>query len=387
MKTYRNHLLASSIVVLVVVSSLLSAPRPTRAPAGSSFGTTISAVTVEPPAARSPFNVRRVAGAKPSLPAAAAAQSDRAEDLSVDASFGNEQISLERKKRRSTSCCHVVIQIIAVLVGRPSDGDGPPMVDLRAEVIGPDAVRGSLLYGLVWLAGDADPLRSVRALGYDIEVSKEHERPCTAGPRSQVCVERARRLATLVDATLGLSDASERVQFRLDAAALGIPPDCVAGATQMTSTVLSAASPDRSEDLSMDASFGDEQISIERKRRATFHDFQFTHHVDKSSPVLATRVTGPDAGQGGLLYALAWLAGNPDPLGAVRALGYDLEVRTLYERPCTDQLPGQTCVELTRQFATLIDATLGLGNLEERARFRQDAAKLGAAPDCSTREP
>jgi hypothetical protein len=132
MRFQKNYLVAVSGVMILVVSFLLSAPRTTKA--------------------------------TPWISQTAVA--DTSDDLSIDAALGDENISLERRKhRRPGTCCSVVIiSIIGVLVGRPAGDGGPPTIDLRATITGTDAVRGSLLYGLAWLAGDTDPLGAVRAL-------------------------------------------------------------------------------------------------------------------------------------------------------------------------------------------------------------------------------
>lgn len=378
MKIYRNHLLAGSGAILLAVSTLLGAPRPTGGPAARPFGTVSPAAAAKPPAEFS----------------------DRADDLSVEVSFGDQQITLERKRRRSPRCCLVVIAIIGVLVGKPGAGGGPPVVDLRAEVAGPDAGRGSLPFAIAWIAGNPDPAGAVRALGYDIEVIEEQGHPCADGPQGQTCLDLARRLATLVDAALGLGDAEERTRFRADAARLGVTPDCVVGTTQSAASLLSAASPDRSVNLSMDVSFGDRQIVLERRRgdrEGKYMEFKLKEVIisraapsDDEAPQeieLRARITGADMVPGSFPYALAWLAGDPDPLSAVRALGYDLEARTLYERPCAGQVPDQTCLDVARKLATLIDATLAFGAPEERARFRRDASAIGAAIECSPQQP
>ncbi len=185
---------------------------------------------VQDPATQSPLNglIARRTGLASSNSHAALA--DRADDLLIDASLGDENIVLERKKKQRPLQDIVVIKINSVASSNLMSRDdvGPPMIDLRATISGEDAVHGSLLYALSWLAGDADPLGSVRALGYDIDVSKEYERACTDDPPSQLCLERARRLATLLDATLALGGPDERAQFRQDAAALGVAPDCFA---------------------------------------------------------------------------------------------------------------------------------------------------------------
>src|SRR5882724_1070634 len=231
MRFQKNYLVAVSGVMMLVVSFLLSAPRTTQATSSISQ----------------------------------AAVADTSDDLSIDASLGDTQVVLKRKHRRPRGTL-IVIQIIAVLIAtRPSDNGRPPMIDLNATITGADAVQGSLLYALAWLAGYPDPLRSVRALGYDIDVSEEHDRPCTDGPPSGLCQERARRLATLLDATLALGSPDERLQFRQGASALGVAPDCSAAATTGDSPVLRAASPDRPADLLIDASIGDRQIVLTRK--------------------------------------------------------------------------------------------------------------------------
>jgi hypothetical protein len=167
---------------------------------------------------------------------------------------------------------------------------------------------------------------------------------------------------------------------------LGLSPFSSAAASEQSGP------PDILPDILIDAFLGDAQIVLERRtRKAGTNTLKYlvikleTGRVSRIS--LRAIVEGADAHQGSLPYALAWLAGNTDPLGSVRALGYDIEVVKEHERPCADQLPSKECVNLGRQLATLIDATLGFGSLEERAQFRRDASAIGIAPDCSPQEP
>jgi hypothetical protein len=51
------------------------------------------------------------------------------------------------------------------------------------------------------------------------------------------------------------------------------------------------------------------------------------------------------------------------------------------------QKSAETCVDHARRLATLLDATLALGSPDERLQFRQGAAALGVAPECSIRAP
>jgi len=351
MRFQKSHLVAVSGVMMLVVSFVLSAPRTTKATSSISQ----------------------------------AAVADTSDDLSIDASLGDTQVVLKRKHRRPRGTL-IVIQIIAVLIAtRPSDNGRPPMIDLNATITGADAVQGSLLYALAWLAGYPDPLRSVRALGYDIDVSEEHDRPCTDGPPSGLCQERARRLATLLDATLALGNPDDRILFRQGASALGVAPDCSAAATTGDSPVLRAASPDRPADLLIDASVGDRQMVL--KRRVGGSRIIIFLVPPQEVVALGARVTGADMVPGSLLYALAWLAGQPDPLGSVRALGYDIAVANPHVHSCSNQLSSHTCEDAARNLATLLDATLGLGDPAERARFRQDASLIGVAPDCVVPEP
>ena len=169
-------------------------------------------------------------------------------------------------------------------------------------------------------------------------------------------------------------------------ATLGLSPVSSAAASEQS------VPPDILPDILIDAVLGDAQIVLERRtRKAGTNTIKYlvikleTGRVSRIS--LRAIVEGADAHQGSLPYALAWLAGNTDPPGTVRALGYDKEVVNEHERPCTDQLPSQQCVALGRQLATLIDATLGFGSAEERAKFRRDASAIGIAPDCSPQEP
>jgi hypothetical protein len=165
-------------------------------------------------------------------------------------------------------------------------------------------------------------------------------------------------------------------------AALGLSPASRAAASEDS----------RQPDFSIGASHGDGELVVEVKAgrdKDKYLIMKFYDVIVSGYPRidLGAMIEGEDADRGTLPYALAWLAGDKDPVGTVRALGYDIEVRKLYERPCTDQLPGQTCVDVARRLATLIDATLGFGSPDERARFRQDASKIGIAPDCSPRVP
>lgn len=253
-------------------------------------------------------------------------------------------------------------------------------------------------YGLAWLAGDPNPIGAVRALGYDIDVSKKHDRPCTDGPPSPVCVDRARRMATLLDATLPLGNPDERALFLQGASALGVAPDCSAAATTGDSLVLRTASIDRP-DVLIDASIGDRQIVLTRKvgrssikyMEIKLNDVIVTavapnppdHNLDVD---LDARITGEDMIPGSLLYALAWLAGQPDPLGSVRALGYDIDVSNQRVHSCSNRA-GYTCEKEAHRLAALLDATLALGSPEDRAQFRRDASAIGIAPVCSPREP
>jgi hypothetical protein len=171
-----------------------------------------------------------------------------------------------------------------------------------------------------------------------------------------------------------------------------------ARATPELSIVSGDASSEQTEppDILIDGVLGDRQIVLERRIRRTGTNtlkylvikiedgraVSFTRRID-----LRAMLEGVDAIQGSLPYAIAWLAGNPDPLGSVRALGYDIELVKEHEQPCTEQLPSQACVNLGRQLTTLIDATLGFGSAEERAQFRRDASAIGIAPECSQQEP
>lgn len=177
----------------------------------------------------------------------------------------------------------------------------------------------------------------------------------------------------------------------------------VAPAAPGLSPVSSAAASEQSgqsglPDILIDAFLGETQIVLERRIRRTgantlkylvikIEDGRVVSFTSSRRIDLRAIVEGADALQGSLPFALAWLAGNTDPLDSVRALGYDIDVVKEHERPCTDQLPSQACVNVARQLATLIDATLGFGNPEERAQFRRDASAIGIAPECSQQEP
>jgi hypothetical protein len=389
MKLDKNYLLAGSSVLLLLVSSVFSVPGETHGHDRNSLGP-IRPFAVRPSITPSPVSGGRNLPARLKRQAATVtASNDQNDDLLVDASFEDEQISLERRRHRFTSiACHGVHIKKAVL-------------DMRATVTGADADRASLLYGLAWLAGNPDPLGAVRALGYDIDVSKQVDRPCTDGSPNQMCVERARQLATLIDATLGLGSTEERLLFRQSAAALGIAPDCNGRTSPEAAPAVLEALPDSAANLSLDASLGDEQIDLSR-RTDELHHVKYmvfklkeviisgVRHASDETPdeiELHARITGQDRKAGGLLYALAWRAGVLDPLGSVRALGYDIDVIMEQNQPCTDRSSGQACVESARRLASLIDGTLGLGSVEERARFRRDAAAIGIAPVCSPQEP
>jgi hypothetical protein len=146
-------------------------------------------------------------------------------DILIDAFLGETQIVLERRIRRAGTNTLKYL-VIKIEDGRVVSFTSSRRIDLRAMLEGADALQGSLPYALAWLAGNTHPLDSVRALGYDIEVVKEHERPCTDQLPSQACVSLGRQLATLIDATLGFGSPEERAQFRRDASAIGVAPEC-----------------------------------------------------------------------------------------------------------------------------------------------------------------
>jgi hypothetical protein len=372
MKTSKNYLLAWSGIVVMVVSFVFPAT------AGGLF-----------------------ASSALGHPISQAASSESADDLDIDASIGDTHVALKRKHRRPRGGTLIVIQIIAVLISKPAPGGGGHQTaDLDATITGANAIEGSLLYALAWLAGDADPADSVRALGYDIEVTKDHDHPCADEVPGESCVDHARQLATLLDATLALGSPDERLQFRQGATALGVAPDCSAASTTGDAPVLRAASADSPEDLLIDASIGDRQIMLARKTggpRVKYMDIKLKEVIVTSvsqgdpgghgaSVDLNVRLTGPDIIPGSLLYALAWLAGQPDPLGSVRALGYDIAVSNQRVHSCPNRA-GYTCEDRAHQLATLLNATLGLGSPEERVQFRRDSSAIGVAPDCSLRVP
>src|SRR5262245_32545913 len=252
MRRFKNWFLAGNVVLVLFGSSILGVSRAIRGSESKSFKPTRPTSLAQ----KFPIDTRLAAGANLKRSSASLADSPEGpDDLSIDASQGDDQIALKRKHRRSGGGTLVVIQIIAVLVSsRTVDGGGPQMIDLQATITGPDAVQGSLLFGLAWLAGDPDPLRAVRALGYEIEVSKEHDRPCPGGPANKVCVDRARWVATLLDATLALGSPDERALFRQGAAALGVAPDCSGVTTTGPPPVVQTASLDTpAADLLIDA--------------------------------------------------------------------------------------------------------------------------------------
>lgn len=93
--------------------------------------------------------------------------------LSIDASLGDAQIALKRRHwRPELHFLAIHFTSVFTTAATQSDDPGPQPIDLRATITGADARLGSLLYALAW-AGDTDPLRSVRALGYDIDVRQK----------------------------------------------------------------------------------------------------------------------------------------------------------------------------------------------------------------------
>jgi hypothetical protein len=145
-------------------------------------------------------------------------------DIFIDASLGDKEIVLE-KAGRDRGNEYLVVVLKDVTVSR-SQGEPPQSVDLRAVIEGVDAQWGSLRYAVAWLAGLADPLGAVRALGFEITVSNARVHSCSNHLRSYTCENAAQDLATLIDATLALSNSAERARFGKDAAALGVAPDC-----------------------------------------------------------------------------------------------------------------------------------------------------------------
>jgi hypothetical protein len=228
-KSYlKNYPLACSRFLILLGSLALSLPHLTAGdyihPLGHADPVKVLNTTAEPAPSTGTFVERATPGLIPVSSAAASEQSGPP-DILIDASIGDAQIVFERRIRKvgTNTLKYLVIELKDVRVSSLASSQ---RIDLRARFEGADAIQGSLPFALAWLAGNSDPLGAVRALGYDIEVVKEHERPCTDQLPSQACVNLGRQLATLIDATLSFGSPEERAQFRRDASAVGIAPDC-----------------------------------------------------------------------------------------------------------------------------------------------------------------
>jgi hypothetical protein len=222
----KNYSLAGSRFLILLGSLILSLPHATEGhyihPLGHAQPVNIPNATAELASVIGTVVAHAPPGLSP-ITSATASEESGPPDILIDAVLGNTQIVLEIRKTGTNPVKYLVITIKG---GRVSSFPGAERIDLRSRFEGAEALQGSLPYAVAWLAGDTDPIGSVRALGYDIEVVKEHEQPCTDQLPSQTCVNLGRQLATLIDATLGLGNPEERAQFRRDALAIGIAPDC-----------------------------------------------------------------------------------------------------------------------------------------------------------------
>jgi hypothetical protein len=227
MKRHKNYVFARVGAVILLVSFVFSASGAVLGHDGKKIEPNEPVAVVQTSTVRGMVLGNLLERKKPRPSSASYAESaDGSDDLSIDTTVGDEQVVFKRRHRRSGGGTLIVIQIIAVLIAKPSGNEGRDIIDLNVTITGDDAVRGSLLYSLAWLAGYADPLGTVLALGYDISVNNEHVHSCSGQQRSHTCEEQAHRLATLIDATLGLASSEERIAFRRDASAIGVAPDC-----------------------------------------------------------------------------------------------------------------------------------------------------------------
>jgi len=96
---------------------------------------------------------------------------------------------------------------------------------------------------------------------------------------------------------------------------------------------------------------------------------------------IKTRLTGADAAVGSLLYPVAFLGNGSDPIGALRAQGYDVSI--MGDAPtenCETMLGNLVCTMLATQLSRSIDASLTLGDAAAHDAFLTGAQALGFPP-------
>lgn len=104
-------------------------------------------------------------------------------------------------------------------------GPQRPVVTLRAQLTGPDASLGGLLFPIAFLDSGPGALDTLRARGLDVSlVGSPPVQTCQDVLPAPVCTTLARRLSASIDSALAVGDGVERAAFLAQAAALGFPP-------------------------------------------------------------------------------------------------------------------------------------------------------------------
>ena len=141
--------------------------------------------------------------------------------LKLAAAVGAVKLQFQRKGDMQGALPTVAIKLKETFLSGPARR----VVTLRAQLTGPDASLGGLLFPIAFLASGPGALDTLRAQGLDVSlVGSPHVQTCQDVLPASVCTTLARRLSASIDSALGAGDGVERAAFVAQAAALGFPP-------------------------------------------------------------------------------------------------------------------------------------------------------------------
>lgn len=142
-------------------------------------------------------------------------------ELKVSAVVGSVKLQFQRKDGIKAGQPTVGVRLKQTFLSGPRK----PVITLRAQLTGPDASLGGLLFPIAFLASGPAALDTLRAQGLNVSlVGAPPAQTCQSVLPAEACTTLARRLSSSIDAALGAGDGVERPAFIAQAVTLGFPP-------------------------------------------------------------------------------------------------------------------------------------------------------------------
>ena len=141
--------------------------------------------------------------------------------LKVAAVVGAVKLQFQRKDGVKGGMPTVGIMLKQTFLSGPAKR----VVTLRAQLTGPDASLGGLLFPIAFPDSGPGALETLRARGLNVSlVGSPPLRTCQDVLPAAVCSMLARRLSASIDSALATGDGVERAAFVAQAVDLGFPP-------------------------------------------------------------------------------------------------------------------------------------------------------------------